>query len=98
MVIITYDEFGGQWDHVPPPNGTGFHDVNDKWGPGTRIPAVIISPTFAHSGVDHFKHDTTSIMATIEHWKGLDSTGNRDAVVSDLKHAIRIGANGNAAN
>jgi phospholipase C len=99
MVVITYDEFGGQWDHVPPPpHDPGHHDVSDQWGPGTRIPAVIISPTFAHSGVDHFKHDTTSIMATIEHWKGLESTGNRDAVVSDLKHAIRIGTNGNKTN
>ena len=40
MVIVTYDEFGGQWDHVPPPgqgNDNGPHDV---WGPGTRIPAL----------------------------------------------------------
>jgi len=41
-VIVTYDEFGGQWDHVPPPTKAG---VSDQWGPGTRIPAVVISPT-----------------------------------------------------
>ncbi len=56
---------------------------------------MIISPTFAHSGVDHKEHDTTSLMATIEHWKGLPSTGNRDAVVNDMKSAIKIGLNGN---
>ena len=35
MVVVTYDEFGGQWDHVAPPTGAG---VSDRWGPGTRIP------------------------------------------------------------
>src|SRR5262249_42341931 len=42
MVVVTYDEFGGQWDHVPPPgqgNDNGPHDI---WGPGTRIPALIL--------------------------------------------------------
>ena len=37
VVIVTYDENGGFWDHVPPPKG-------DRWGPGTRIPAIIVSP------------------------------------------------------
>ena len=36
-VIITYDENGGFWDHAPPPKG-------DRWGPGTRIPTIIVSP------------------------------------------------------
>jgi hypothetical protein len=48
--------------------------------------------------VDHREHDTTSIMATIEHWKGLESTGNRDAVVNDLLSAVRIGQKGNNAD
>ena len=38
MVIVTYDEFGGQWDHVSPP-GLGNNGLHDVWGPGTRIPA-----------------------------------------------------------
>ena len=33
MVIVTYDEFGGQWDHVPPP-GMGSAGPSDIWGPG----------------------------------------------------------------
>ena len=44
MIIVTYDEFGGQWDHVSPPgqgNDNGPHDV---WGPGTRIPALVLAP------------------------------------------------------
>ncbi len=54
VIVITYDEFGGQWDHVAPPKG-------DLIGPGTRIPALIISP-FAKAGtVDHTQYDTGSI-------------------------------------
>jgi phospholipase C len=57
-VIVTYDENGGFWDHVAPPKG-------DRWGPGTRIPALIVSP-FAKKGfVDHTLYDTTSILSLI---------------------------------
>jgi phospholipase C len=58
LVIITYDENGGFWDHVAPPKG-------DRWGPGTRVPAIIVSP-FAKKGfVDHTRYDTTSILRFI---------------------------------
>ncbi|HKR83544.1 MAG TPA: alkaline phosphatase family protein, partial [Terriglobales bacterium] len=51
-IIITYDEHGGRWDHVAPP-------VVDRWGPGSRVPTIIISP-FARKGfVDHTQYDTT---------------------------------------
>jgi len=98
VVVITYDEFGGQWDHASPPGTTGgAGGPHDQWGPGTRIPAITISKAFAHSGVDHTAHDTTSIMATIEHWKGLAPTNNanRDAKVNDLSSAVYVGLHGN---
>ena len=41
MVIVTYDEFGGQWDHVSPPGQGGTPGVHDNMGPGTRIPALV---------------------------------------------------------
>ncbi len=95
LVIITYDEFGGQWDHVPPPGPAGGPaGPSDQWGPGTRIAAIAISPKFKHSGVDHTEHDTTSVMATIEHQYGLSSIGTRDAAVADLKSAVKIGVKG----
>ena len=34
VVIVTYDENGGFWDHVPPPSGAGW---GDRWGPATRM-------------------------------------------------------------
>jgi phospholipase C len=64
VVIVTYDENGGFWDHVAPPKG-------DRWGPGTRVPAIVISP-FAKKGyVDHTEYDTTSILRLITRRFGL---------------------------
>lgn len=54
LVIITFDENGGWWDHVAPPKG-------DRWGPGTRIPALIVSPHAKKGHVDHTIYDTGSI-------------------------------------
>ncbi|HEX3630274.1 MAG TPA: alkaline phosphatase family protein [Candidatus Dormibacteraeota bacterium] len=85
LVVATYDEFGGFWDHVTSPGQGGSAGVADQWGPGTRIPALIVSP-FLNSSfvVDHVSHDTTSILATIEHRFGVPSLGTRDASVRDL--------------
>jgi phospholipase C len=58
VVFITYDENGGIWDHVAPPKA-------DRWGPGSRIPAFVVSP-FAKKGyVDHTQYDTTSFLRFI---------------------------------
>jgi phospholipase C len=94
MIIVTYDEFGGQWDHVSPPGTPGNPGPHDAFGPGTRVPALIVAPDIK-PGVDHTQHDTTSILATIEHRFGLppltDPTGHptRDAQVADLSTALR---------
>ncbi|HEX5088209.1 MAG TPA: alkaline phosphatase family protein, partial [Nocardioides sp.] len=93
LIVVTYDEFGGQWDHVSPP-GQGAHAAPgpyDEMGPSTRIPALIIGGRFERSGVDHQSHDTTSILATIERAFGLQPLTTRDARVSDLGSAVRIG-------
>ncbi len=58
VIVITYDEFGGAWDHVAPPKG-------DLVGPGTRIPAIIISPLAKMGTVDHTQYDTASILRLI---------------------------------
>lgn len=83
LVIVTYDEFGGQFDHVAPPAGrTG---VSDRWGPGTRIPALVISPLLKHDfAVDSSSHDTTSVLATIERVFAVPPLTTRDAAVNDL--------------
>jgi phospholipase C len=85
MVVVTYDEFGGQWDHVTPPGQGGAAGAHDAFGPGTRVPALILSPHLPGDFlVDHAQHDTTSILATIEHRFGLAPLSSRDATVADL--------------
>jgi len=92
LVVVTYDEFGGQWDHVSPPGkGSSTRGVYDQFGPGTRIPALVLSASMRRSGVDHTVYDTTSILATIEHGLGLAPLSSRDARVSDLRNALRVG-------
>src|SRR5260370_1320161 len=80
-VIITYDENGGFWDHVAP-------SVVDRWGPGSRVPTIGISP-FARKGfVDHRRYDTTSILALIEHRWGLAPLTSPDADADPLSRAF----------
>jgi phospholipase C len=85
MVIVAYDEFGGQWDHVSPPGQGNNNGPHDQFGPGTRIPALVIAPhlkgTFV---VDHTQYDTTSILSTIEQRYRLQPVGTRDAAVNSL--------------
>ncbi len=81
VIIITYDENGGRWDHVPPP-------IVDRWGPGTRVPAILVSP-FARKGfIDHTQYDTTSILKLIEQRFDLQPLSSRDAGVTSLANAL----------
>jgi phospholipase C len=80
-IIITYDENGGFWDHVAPP-------VVDRWGPGSRVPAIVISPFARKGAVDHHRYDTTSILALIEHRWSLAPLSSRDAAADPLSGAF----------
>jgi acid phosphatase len=81
LIIVTADENGGYFDHVAPPRV-------DRFGPGTRVPTIILSP-FAKKGfVDHTLYDTTSILRTIELRFGLDALTQRDAKANDLRNAL----------
>lgn len=82
-VIVTYDENGGFWDHVAPPKG-------DRWGPGTRIPAIIISPFAKKHFVDHTAYDTTSIIKFITLRFGLEPLPGVRANAGDLLNAFDI--------
>jgi acid phosphatase len=94
VIVITYDEFGGAWDHVAPPKG-------DKVGPGTRIPAIIVSPYANKGSVDHTQYDTASILRLITRRFGLptlDGIAKRDAALKaagaapmgDLTNALKL--------
>ena len=66
-------------------SGASAPGPHDEWGPGTRIPALVVSP-FLHGNfvIDHTQYDTTSILATIERRFGLAPLSTRDAAVNDL--------------
>jgi phospholipase C len=81
-IIITYDENGGRWDHVSPP-------VEDRWGPGTRIPAIVISPFAKQGYVDHTQYDTTSILKLIETRWGVSPLSNHDASANNMDNAFQ---------
>ena len=94
VIVITYDENGGQWDHVAPPKG-------DKLGPGTRIPALIISPYSKAGTVDHTQYDTASVLRLITRRFGLDTLAglktrddalkaNGAPVMGDLTNALDL--------
>jgi len=90
MVVVTYDEFGGQWDHVTPPGQGGKGGPHDVFGPSTRIPALVISPSLrGRFVVDHTQYDTTSIAATIERRYDLAPLSSRDAAVHDLSRVFQ---------
>ncbi|WP_026608085.1 acid phosphatase [Methylocapsa acidiphila] len=77
FVLITYDENGGFWDHVAPPKA-------DRWGPGNRIPAIIVSPYAKKGFVDHTLYDTTSALRLITrrfNLPVLDGLKERDAAL-----------------
>jgi len=80
-IVVTYDENGGFWDHVAPPKG-------DRWGPGTRIPAMIISPFAKRGYVDHTAYDTTSIIKFITVRFGLEPLPGVRSNAGDLTAAF----------
>jgi phospholipase C len=84
-VIVTYDENGGFWDHVPPPSGPGW---GDRWGPGTRIPTIIVSPYARRGFVDKTPYDTTSILKLITERFGLELLPGVRANAGDLTGAF----------
>ncbi len=78
LVVITYDENGGFWDHAAPPKA-------DRFGPGTRIPAIILSPYAKRGYVDHTLYDTSSILRFITRrfdLPVLDGVKARDAAMA----------------
>ena len=98
LIVVTYDEFGGQWDHVSPPGMGSTQGVHDEFGPGTRIPTLVIGSRIEHSGVDHTVYDTTSIMRTIEAQWHLQPVASRDAAVNDLGPAVKDDGHGDRGN
>jgi len=86
LIIVTYDENGGFWDHVAPPV------IDKKWGPGTRVPAIIVSPFAKRGFVDHTQYETASILTLIEKRWDLKPLSSRDRDANPLENVFDFDA------
>jgi phospholipase C len=85
VIIVTYDENGGFWDHVPPPA------PRDPWGPGVRVPAFVVTPwASGPARIDSTTYDTTSILATLERRFGLAPLADRDRDAAPMTAALGV--------
>jgi phospholipase C len=89
LIVFTYDEHGGYYDHVPPPKAIAPDSIKPRLSPtdikggydvyGPRVPAVVASPYSRPHGVTNVVHDHTSVLATIEAKWNLPAMTYRDA-------------------
>ena len=87
MVIVTYDENGGFWDHVAPPHGAGR---GDRFGPGTRIPTIIVSPFARRGFIDKTAYGTSSILKLITRRVDLTPLSGVREMQGDLTTALDL--------
>ena len=90
-IIVTWDDWGGWYDHVPP-----YKVVNDgvRWGSGYvygfRVPLIVISPYARPGYISHVNHDFGSILHLIEENFNLPSLGYADAYADDLSDCFNF--------
>jgi len=77
VVFVTWDDFGGFYDHVPPPQV-------DQFGLGPRVPLLIISPYAKAGHVSHTVYDHTSVLKFIETRYNLPPLTSRDAAANNM--------------
>jgi phospholipase C len=90
MLIITYDEHGGFYDHAAPPSARPTGSTGRKFGftfdqLGPRVPAIVISPRIPRNMIDHRTYEHSTIVATVIRLFGLKELTARSSFTSDLK-------------
>ena len=100
MLLVTYDEQGGFFDHVTPPEAvspgdqisdeSNNHNNFDFTQLGIRVPAVVISPLIPANLIDHTVYDHTSLLATMENMFGMQALTNRDGQAKTLNHLLSL--------
>jgi hypothetical protein len=100
LLIITYDEHGGFFDHVAPPSAVSPGDrIADKENNhnnfdftqlGVRVPTVVISPFIRRGTIDHTVYDHTSVLATVESLFGLKPLTRRDRLAKSFNHLLTL--------
>jgi len=88
VLVINFDEWGGFFDHVPPPIAPisaitrAAGDVDGRLG--FRVPAMLISPWSKKGRVSHRQYDHTSVLRMIEWNWGLAPLSIRDAIANNM--------------
>lgn len=80
-IFIGWDDWGGFYDHVPPPKV-------DKFGYGLRVPGLVISPYAKQSHIDHKTYSFDSWLKMIEERFGVPSLTDREKIVADMIDAF----------
>lgn len=97
LLIVTWDEHGGFYDHVRPGSAVAPGDSSphsnynfnfELYGP--RVPAVIVSPRIPPNLVDHTLYDHASVPATLEKLFGMPPLTNRDAAANDVTALLSL--------
>ncbi len=82
-IFITWDDYGGYYDHVVPPQV-------DNYGLGFRVPSIVISPFAKHGYVDHTEYEFGSYLKLIETLYGVNSLTQRDANANNLLNSFNF--------
>ena len=80
-IFITWDDYGGMYDHVPPPQV-------DHMGLGMRVPMIIISPWAKQGFIDSTVYEFSSVLKFIEEINGLECMTERDCNASNMMNAF----------
>jgi len=90
-LIITYDEWGGFFDHVVPPSFPDDHDPGpglDHTQAGFRVPAFALSPFAPAAAIGSQVYDHTSMLKLVEWRFGLPALTSRDAAARNLAESF----------
>ena len=100
LLVVTYDEHGGFFDHVRPPgtvhpgdsitDNENDHNHFDFSQLGVRVPAVVVSPFVPRNIIDHKLHDHSSVIRTVGELFGFGTLTNRDAAVESFTHLLSL--------
>jgi phospholipase C len=100
LLIVTWDEHGGFYDHVPPgeavaPGDTGPRSKYNQYGFtftqfGIRVPAVVISPLIPAGTIDHRLYDHSSIPKSVGEVFNLEPLTNRDKAASSVMRLLTL--------
>lgn len=80
-IVITWDDYGGFYDHVPPPQ-------TDAYGEGFRVPTLVVSPWAKHGLIDHTQYEFASLLKLAEDNFNLPTLGTRDVAANDMMNSF----------